>query len=209
MNQRRDGVEIASDEQLLGDFVAGSDVAFTVLVERYGPDLYQFVARFVRVSAVAEDVVQETFLQVYRSAEGFDPARRFRPWLFTIAANKARDHIRGRTRKKEVSLSTSSATDDGDGVSYLDFLSDDGGTPTDGLEAVESRDAVRAVVSQMPDNLREVLIMAYYQQFPYKEIAEILSVPLGTVKSRLHAAVSYFGTAYKRIEEEKTGKAME
>ena len=203
MNRPSDGAANASDEQLLADFLAGSDRAFTTLVERYSTELYQFVARFVRSTAAAEDVVQETFIQVYQSAAGFDPSRRFRPWLFTIAANKARDHLRGRGRKKEVPLSVASTSGESDELSYLDFLSDESVAPSDLLEADERREIVRDVVARMPDNLREVLVLGYYHRFPYREIAEILAVPLGTVKSRLHAAVSYFAEAYKQEEEKR------
>ncbi|MCG8407146.1 MAG: RNA polymerase sigma factor [Phycisphaerales bacterium] len=190
---------IRSDEQLLGEFLAGNEASFTVLVQRYSSALFQFVARFVRNTAGAEDVVQETFVQVHQSASGFDRNRRFRPWLFTIAANKARDQLRGRVRKREVSLSVpQGASDDEESVSYLDFFSDDSNSPSDILETDEQQALVRKIVSQMPDHLREVLVLGYYQRFPYKEIAEVLSIPLGTVKSRLHAAVSHFAAAYEK-----------
>ena len=203
MNQRQDGAEIASDEELLVGFLAGDDGAFAVLVERYSQELWEFVGRFVRSLTVAEDIVQETFIQVHQSAGGFDTSRRFRPWLFTIAANKARDHLRGRARKKEIPLSLGARPGDSEDVSYLDFLSDASVAPSAALEDQERREVVRAVVSRMPDHLREVLILGYYNRLAYKEIAEVLSVPLGTVKSRLHAAVSYFATAYKRETEER------
>jgi RNA polymerase sigma-70 factor, ECF subfamily len=203
VNRPPDGATNAPDEQLLADFLAGSDRAFTTLVERYSTELYQFVARFVRNQVSAEDIVQEAFVQVYQSAAGFDPARRFRPWLFTIAANKARDHLRGRGRKREVPLSVASTTGESEEVSYLDFMSDESATPSDLLEADERREVVRAIVSRMPENLREVLVLGYYHRFPYREISEILGVPLGTVKSRLHAAVSYFAEAYRQEEEKR------
>ena len=199
MDRRQEGEGNHPDGELLAAFLAGDEVAFATLVGRYSPELYQFIARFVQNSAVAEDVVQETFVQVYQSAAGFDPTRRFRPWLFTIAANKARDHLRSRARKREVSLSAGhqAATHD-EGASYLDFLADDSLSPHEVLEGAEQREAVRKIVSQMPDHLREILVLGYYQRFPYKEIAEVLAIPLGTVKSRLHAAVSHFAAAYQR-----------
>ncbi|MCZ6697742.1 MAG: sigma-70 family RNA polymerase sigma factor [Planctomycetota bacterium] len=199
MDRRQEGEGHHSDGELLAAFLAGDEVAFATLVGRYGPELYQFIARFVQNSAAAEDVVQETFAQVHQSAAGFDLARRFRPWLFTIAANKARDHLRSRARKREVSLNAGhhSAAQD-EGVSYLDFLADDSLSPHEALEGEEQREAVRKIVSQMPDHLREILVLGYYQRFPYKEIAEVLAIPLGTVKSRLHAAVSHFAAAYRR-----------
>lgn len=204
MDHRSEGELEPSDEQVLADFLAGSEAAFALLVRRYSRDLFQFVARFVRSTAAAEDVVQETFIQVHQSAEGFDAARRFRPWLFTIAANKARDHLRGRARKKEVSLAPgSSATGDDGQMTYLDMLPDASDAPSAELEADEERRIVRGIVDRMPDHLREVLELGYYQRFPYKEIADMLGIPLGTVKSRLHAAVSHFANAYRRETERR------
>jgi RNA polymerase sigma-70 factor (ECF subfamily) len=194
-----------ADERLLAEFLAGNEARFRSLVDRYAPELFQFIARFVRNPAAAEDLVQETLIQVYQSAAGFDPSRKFRPWIFTIAANKARDFLRGKVRRKEVSLSLGSTGDESQDVSYLDFLSDDSGTPSDALLAGEEREQVRAIISKMPENLREILILGYYHQFPYKEIAEMLAIPLGTVKSRLHAAVGHFAAAYKKAYQ--PGKA--
>jgi len=199
VDKRQEGEGPHPDGELLTAFLAGDEAAFTTLVRRYSHELYQFVVRFVRNSASAEDVVQETFVQVHQSAAGFDPTRRFRPWLFTIAANKARDHLRARGRKREVSLTVGQQTsEEQGGASYLDFLADDTPSPGDILEGDEQRVVVRRIVSQMPDHLREILVLGYYQRFPYREIAEVLSIPVGTVKSRLHAAVSYFADAYKR-----------
>lgn len=198
MDRRRGRADTGTDEQILVAFLDGDDQAFGILVERHHQELFQFVARFVRNAAAAEDAVQEAFIQAHRSARSFDASRRFRPWLYTIAANKARDYLRGRARRREVPLSIPSASDASEDVSYLDFLSDDATAAGEVMEGDERRDAVRAIVSEMPDNLREILVLGYYQRLPYKEIAEVLAIPLGTVKSRLHAAVSCFATAYKR-----------
>lgn len=191
----------ASDERLLAGFLAGDEVAFQRLVEKHSEELYRFVARFVRSTAVAEDVVQETFVQVFQSAGSFDSAKRFRPWLFTIAANKARDHLRSRVRRREVPLTSPGSAESE--VSYLDFLADDQSEPGSVMEDEESRQRVREIVTRMPNNLREVLVLGYFQRFAYKEIAEVLSIPLGTVKSRLHAAVSYFAKEYREDERRR------
>jgi len=207
VNLRPDGAaDAASDEQLLADFLAGDQGAFAVLVHRYGRDLFQFVARFTRDVALTEDIVQDTFLQVYQSAGGFDSSRALRPWLFTIAANKARDQLRGRMRRREVPMASGPGAGEAQGVSLLDFLSDEDERPHEAMEAGEQRNQVRRIVSEMPESLREVLVLGYYHRFPYKEIAEILSVPLGTVKSRLHTAVSYVAAAYKAYQEREQEK---
>jgi len=142
-------------------------------------------------------------LQVHHSAPSFDPSRRFRPWLFTIAVNKARDHLRSRGRRREVSLSMAASSSTDDSVSYLDFIFDDHSAPSDTLEEDERRVAVQEIVSTMPDHLREVLVLGYYHRFPYRRIAEVLGIPLGTVKSRLHAAVAHFATCYRQALDEE------
>lgn len=204
MEKRPGSEDLSPDERLLAAFIAGDESAFKTLVGRYAEDLYQFVGRFVRNGALAEDVVQETFIQVHQSARGFDPNRKFRPWLFTIAANKARDSLRSRSRKREVSLTTGGGSaDDGDTMSVLDFTADTVESPHERMEAAELRVVVDGVISRMPDHLREVLVLGYYKRHPYKDIAEVLGIPLGTVKSRLHAAVTHFAAAYKREVEKQ------
>lgn len=190
----------AADEHLLAEFLAGRRTAFDALVQRYASDLFTFVARFVGSGSTADDVVQETFLQVYQSAGGFDPQRRFKPWLFAIAANKARDHLRSRARRRELSVE---GTGDDPQPGLAEFLADDSSAPDDVVADDEQREIVRAVIAQMPDHLREILILGYYQRFPYQEIADTLDIPLGTVKSRLHAAVAHFATAFRRRMEER------
>jgi len=93
-----------SDEQLLLRYTQGNSEAFEQLVRRYRRTLYSFLARFTGDPALAEDVFQETFLQVHLSAGGFDVSRRLKPWLFTIAANKARDALRSRFRHPAAEL---------------------------------------------------------------------------------------------------------
>ncbi|NLX13505.1 MAG: sigma-70 family RNA polymerase sigma factor [Phycisphaerales bacterium] len=189
-------VNMPTDEQLLADHLAGQGESFELLVRRHAPELFRFLMRFTGSAATAEDLVQETFLQVYLSAESFDRSRRLKPWVFTIAANKARDLLRSRGRRPEVPLDARIGSDEQEGQRFLDFLADDAELPAAALERSEEDELVRSLVSDLPDHFREVLILCYYHQFPYKEIAEMLDVPLGTVKSRLHAAVGRLGQAY-------------
>ena len=193
-----------SDEQLLAEYVGGQSEGFELLVRRHGQELFRFLVRFTGSAVAAEDIVQETFLQVHLSASTFDGTRRLKPWLFTIAANKARDMLRSRARRPEVPLDAHvGAGEDDESQRFLDFLADSSNLPSVTLEEDEERQFVRNVLSKMPEHLREVLVLSYYHRFPYKEIAEILGVPLGTVKSRLHAAVGYFGQAYKSAVKER------
>ena len=195
-----------SDEELLQLHLAGQKGAFEALVERRGGELYRFLYRFLGDRTLADDVLQETFLQVHMSADRFDPGRRFKPWLFTIAANKARDALRSQSRRQAAALDAQISDSGENTTAYIDLLAAKVDMPAQKLQNQELRDAVQKIVMEMPEHLKEVLLLGYFQQMPYKEIAEVLFVPLGTVKSRLHAAVSHFArrweTMGKRFSDE-------
>ena len=189
-----------TDEQLLERYLNGEAPAFQTLVERYQRELFHFLVRFLGNRAAAEDVFQEAFLQVHQSGASFDLSRRFRPWLFTIAANKARDLMRSQARRPTSPLLADISPGDGDGGGggqFIDLMAADIPTPDEPLAREELSQNVQGVVMNMPDNLREILLLSYFHGFPYKQIAEILGIPLGTVKSRLHAAVAAFAERWK------------
>lgn len=194
-----------TDEQLLASYISGDEAAFGVLVRRYQRSLHQFLFRFVGDAALAEDVFQEAFLQVSRSARQFNPDRTLRPWLFTIAANKARDALRSRVRQKTTDLDAAVDSSDADGAQFMSFLASDAPLPLERLELLDAARIVRRIVTGMPVRLRMVLILSYFQGLPYQEIAEILGVPLGTVKSRLHAAVAHFGQQWRQVADGAEG----
>ena len=186
-----------SDEQLFDLFRNGDETAFTRLLRRYEKPLFNFLLKFLRQPALAEDVFQETFLQVHLSADSFQSSRRFRPWLYTIASNKARDLLRSRARRPTVQLTASNDNDDMGQL--LDSLLRDNTTPLQILEKKQQRQLVHQAVSQMPEHLREILVLAYFKYLSYKELSEYLEVPLGTVKSRLHSAVANFSNQYNEL----------
>jgi RNA polymerase sigma-70 factor (ECF subfamily) len=189
--------EEPSDEQLLSEYRAGDKSRFAVLVLRYQRELYHFLVRFLGDRAAAEDVFQETFLQVHQSADQFDPTRRFRPWLFTIAANKARDLIRSQARRPTNPLQASISPGDDESGEFIDLMQAAESMPGEPLERQELQQQVQQTVMSMPEHLREILLLSYFHQFPYKQIGDILDIPLGTVKSRLHAAVAHFADRWR------------
>ena len=191
--------DTSTDEQLLLRYTKGDTAAFQQLVERYRRELYHFLARFLGDPALAEDVFQETFLQVHLSAEGFDVTRRLKPWLFTIAANKARDALRSRFRHSAAELDAEVSSGNQEATRFVDLMPGNIAPPAETLSNQETSDIVMKMVGQMPENLRTVLLLSYFQELPYKEIAEILNVPLGTVKSRLHVAVKEFARRWKAV----------
>ena len=186
-----------SDTELLRLHLEGDQKAFGVLVRRYRRELFNFLARFTGDLAMAEDVFQETFLQLHLSGGTFDLSRRLKPWLFTIAANKGRDAMRKTYRRQAAPLDAKIAGSESQESTYADLMPSNIPPPDESLMNLETRQAVQRIVDAMPENLRTVLLMSYFNEFPYKEIAEILDVPLGTVKSRLHAAVQHFARQWK------------
>ena len=186
-----------TDAQLLDEYSQGDEQAFRELVSRYKNSLYAFLKRFLNQRDLIEDVFQETFLQLFSSRESFDTDRPLRPWLFTIAANKAKDALRKQQRTSAVPIGTIS---DGEQASFDDVLNSLTSVetrPYETLEQTELAQRVRQVVADMPESAREILILAYFNKFSYKQMAQILSIPIGTVKSRLHTAVNRFAKEYK------------
>jgi len=190
-----------TDEQLLSAYRHGDKAAFQKLVERYQRELFHFLVRFLGDRAAAEDVFQESFLQVHQSADQFDPERRFRPWLFTIAANKARDLMRSRARRPSNPLQASISPGEDESGQFIDLMEAASNQPGEPLEKQELQQLVHKTVMGMPDHLREILFLSYFHQFPYKQISDILNIPLGTVKSRLHAAVANFADRWRSMNQ--------
>jgi RNA polymerase sigma-70 factor (ECF subfamily) len=194
----------SSDEALLVAYREGDRGAFRDLIDRYRHELLAFLTRFLSNRAAAEDVFQETFLQIHLSADSFDAARTFKPWLFTIAANKARDHHRRQKRRAMTSLSAPLGNS-GDAGSLVDLIDGQFDAPESSLEREEEGRLVKEVVDGLPSHYREILLLAYFQRMSYQQVAEVLSVPLGTVKSRLHAAVACFAESW-RVRRARGGR---
>jgi RNA polymerase sigma-70 factor (ECF subfamily) len=193
-----------SDEALFERYRRGEREALRTLIERHQPDLMRFLYRLVGEQAGAEDVFQDAFLQVHLSADTFDAERRFRPWLFTIAANKARDYLRrkGRRRTLELSAPVDAGDADGAGGSFVDLMEVRIPTPDARLSAEETGRLVQKALDQLPPLLREILLLAYFQRLSYVQIHDELGIPLGTVKSRLHAAVAAFAKKWDAVASE-------
>ena len=199
-------LENQTDAELLVSFAAGDQAAFSTIVTRYKNGLYAFLQKFLNRQDLIEDVFQETFLQLFTSRESFDPARPLRPWLFTIAANKAKDALRKQQRTAAISISAIANSDEMSFDDALNTITSDNVVPYDNLERDEIAVLVRGVIADIPENLREILILAYFNKFSYKQMSQILSIPIGTVKSRLHTAVARFAKDWKASIGSKRSK---
>lgn len=181
-----------SDEDLFGRFRAADDTAaFEALVYRYERELFGYLRRSLRTAELAEDVFQATFLRIHVSRDSFEEGRSFRPWLYSIATNQAIDALRRERRHRRVRQE--SAATAGEEVSLFDTVAAAGDTPAEQAGLQEERRRIRKAVRRLSAMQRRVVHLVYDRGLAYREAAAVLGVPIGTVKSRLHAAIQSLG----------------
>ncbi|MFO0951794.1 MAG: sigma-70 family RNA polymerase sigma factor [Isosphaeraceae bacterium] len=186
-----EGLDRESDEVLLSRYRdQGRAEDFDRLVRRYEHELYRYLARYLGDPTLAQDVFQNTFLQVHLKRGLYEDGRPVRPWLYSIATHQAVDALRKAGRHPTVSIDQRTGSGESDAGSLVDLLVSEGEGPLSELQGEERKEWVRRSVAKLPDALRETLVLAYHQDLKYREIAEILKIPVGTVKSRLHAALA-------------------
>ena len=190
-----------TDEELLRRCRAdGDSAAFESLVHRYEHELFSYLRRYLGSAEMAEDVFQATFLQVHLKREQFEQGRRFRPWLYTIATNQAIDAQRRNRRHKMASLDSRTGGEDEVGT-LVEMLSGKDRTATEELEDEEARQWVRTAVDGLPETLKSTLLLVYHQGMKYREAADVLGIPVGTVKSRLNAALLRLNESWGRTRK--------
>jgi RNA polymerase sigma-70 factor, ECF subfamily len=163
---------VASDEQLMAAYIAGDKAAFRELFQRYAPLLLRAMARDLRSPEEANDLVQQTFLHLHRSRLDFEPGRKLKPWIFTIALNLKREYFRRSKRRHETSL------DD-------DRLAE----PFEGPRGQERSDASRETASALralPVEHREVIELHWFGGLSFAEVAEAVGSTVAAVKVRAH-----------------------
>jgi RNA polymerase sigma-70 factor (ECF subfamily) len=183
---------LRSDEELLAEYSkTGNQEAFGELVQRYERELYSYLRNILGDTQFAEDAFQATFLKLHLKCRLFEPGRRLRPWLYTIANNQALDFLRRNRRHKLVRLDsvTENAGTGDERHPRHDTLKSADSDPGKLAHVIEDRQRVRFAMDKIPDKLRQVLILVVYQGLKYREAAEALGVPHGTLKSRMHKAL--------------------
>ena len=187
-----------TDEELLLEYrQTGNRELYAQLVYRYERELFNYLRRYLGNAEMAEDAFQGAFLQVHLKCEQFQEGRRFRPWLYTIATNQAIDARRRNKRHRMVSLDTPREQDHEDVGRLVNLLESDDRSPLDSAVSAEREKIVRRSLDELPENLQSVIQLVYYQGMKYREAAEVREIPVGTVKSRLHAAVAKLTDVWK------------
>ncbi len=178
------------DASLVADLKAGSEEAFSLLIAQYHQPLYSLIARSINDPADASDITQEVFIKVFRSIRGFNGDASLRTWLYRIALHEASNQRRwwSRHKRQEITIDStyeSEANDDGDSLCLSATLADQRDSPYDHAVQSQSRERLEEALRQLPEAYRTVVVLREIEGFAYEEIAEILDLQLGTVKSRL------------------------
>lgn len=183
------------DRELMAVAAGGSRAAFDALVTRWSARLLSFFFRQCGDRGLAEDCVQEVFVRLYKSRDRYQPDASFATFLFTIARHYWIDVARARRVRPD---QRARGADGEEGEDRLDRLMDQGTTPA--LDAMRADDLLRlrAALSQLPETLRDAVQLGVIEALPYSEVAAILGIPVGTVKSRVHAAVQALRTLLVR-----------
>jgi RNA polymerase sigma-70 factor (ECF subfamily) len=167
------GDPAAEDVALLGRIAAGDETALAALYDRWVQPVYGVVVQLLRGADDAEDVLEDTFWQVWQRASSFDPARGTpRAWLLTIARSRALDRVRSRGRAPEA-------------VPLSELVPSDAPDPAASVEVEERRAQVARALAALPKEQREAIELAYFGGYTQSEIAEQLHQPIGTIKTRI------------------------
>ena len=181
-SRRRERLRELSDEELMEQLQAGVVEAFDLLVDRYEERLSNYVYGFVGEEQKVDDLLQETFIRVFRNRHSYERIAKFSTWLYTIAGNLARSEYRKRKRDPTMSIFLENRA----GEEYEVQLPDGMRHPDRMADQAIYDEAVQKALQELDDRYREVVILRDIHQLSYEEIGEITGVPLGTVKSRIH-----------------------
>jgi len=190
-------VEAMSDAALVELVLADDQDAFTVLVERYKDAVQNLAYRMLSNAAEAEDVTQETFVRAYTQLATYKPAHKFSTWLLSIASHLAIDQLR---RRRFLALPL-------EDVPFLDWIADVGTSPEQSALEGEQQDEVQTYLQRLPGKYRAVIVLRYWYDFSYEEIARTLDLTPALVKARLHRARELLARYMKQNslnEEEQT-----
>lgn len=179
-----------TDESLAFGVQQGNEADMNEIVERYYEPILRYLYRMCSGrQTLAEDMVQETFLRMMRGIVSYDPQRPFKPWLYTIASNIARNYFqRADTQRTD------------NPAENIDFA-DENPLPEMALMQSEHSQAVTDAIIQLAEHYRAVVVLFYFEELPQKDIAQILGIPVGTVKSRLSNGLKQLRAMLEMMEE--------
>ncbi len=174
------------DFDLVQKAVKGDQRAYAELMERYRDAIFFMLLKMVNNRDDADDLTIEAFGKAFKRLEQYQPSYAFSTWLFKIASNNCIDFLRKERKKKMVSLDNSISNDDGDDLTYE--VRDEELDPEESFMKSQKVEAMREVVEKLKPRYRELVVLRYFKEYSYEEIADELDLPLGTVKAQLFRA---------------------
>jgi len=190
-----------TDEELLLEYrCTGIREAFDELVHRYERELYKYLYYYLGNSANADDVFQKTFMVVLQECDTFNADRAFRPWLYRIATNEAVNHLR-KAKQKRYSMVSMDAPmgSDGKGYCIADTVAGHEPEPFEDPMDREIAGKVRAAVDALPEQMRQAIYMVYFQGLSYRETADAVGIPFGTLSGRLNKGIEKLNFLLKNV----------
>lgn len=178
-----------TDKSLIQAHCEGDKAAFAQLVRRYGDSIFGFLIKMCKTREQAEDLFQETFKRVHEKAHTFRGGR-FKSWLFTIATHIALNSLRKNKQMKVVPLNLQTDCPDTDcGLGNTIAVADNSSNPLNSAAIAEQKQKVREAIYMLPQKQRATLVLSYYQQLSYREVAGVLGCSAGTVKTQMYRAL--------------------
>lgn len=201
-----------SDEALMIRYRDGDISAFETLVKRHERGLFNFILRSVGRQELAEELLQEVFVRIVKSAESYQQTAKFTTWAYTIARNLCIDRARKHNKRKEYSLNTTIGGDDGSQTHMDQLVDDKANSASVDYDRKVFRDRLAEALAQLPEDQREVFVMREITGLKFREIADVLDCPVPTVKSRMRYALeslrghlaSYQGHSFDEDERQET-----
>ncbi len=179
--------QVKSDEELMAEYLAGVKSAFDALFARYAPILLRIMRRRLRNDDDANELVQQTFLQMHRGRNDFEAGRKLRPWLMTIAFNLQRELYRRKQRRPETPLESEPAAPSSD---------------REPLEKAAQAELLRAALAKLPEGQRQVIELHWFEELSFPEVAEILGVTVSAVKVRAHRGYKALRQALSEVTDD-------
>lgn len=173
----------ATDQELISAVFSGDETAFTVLVSKHRPPLLEMACRILGQRQEAEDVLQDVFMNVHAHLRSFRGESKLSTWLYSIALNRVRNHLRRRGKRYFISLDAGPEES-----GHIKELPEKGPSVDEIVAQKKDSENLRSAVESLPEIFRTIFILHYYQHLPLKEVALRLDKPLGTVKVYLHRA---------------------
>ena len=201
MAESRPPLAAATDQEIVARARAGEEAAYRELIRRYERPIFSLLFRMVRDRELAEDLAQETFVKALNAIESYRPEFKFSSWIFKIANNAAIDHLR-RRELDTLSLDGSPHAETPEAIEATALqIGDRQETPLDAVESKELGGAIEAAIARLRPEYRSCILLRHVEGRAYEEIAEILSLPLGTVKTYIHRARNELRVALAHLRE--------